>query len=139
MFIFLKITCIRSVIYTYHTLYQTFIRGLIFLCKISFSDKGILATCMTCVQDMKTYLKKKKKQKYLISIIPEIFRSIMKNAFHFNLKALFILKIFKSCPEFFGHVGRRLDKRAKVNFKIYDITNLVTNNSNTHFTKYLKK
>ena len=63
----------------------------------------------------------------------------MKNAFHFNLKAIFILKIFKSCADFFGHVGRRLDKRAKVNFKIYDITDLVTNNSNTHFTKYLKK
>ena len=24
------------------------------------------------------------------------------------------------CPSFFGHVGKRLDEKAKVNFKIYD-------------------
>ena len=65
--------------------------------------------------------------------------SIMKNAFHFNLKVISTLKIFKSCADFFGHVGRRLDKRAKVSFKIYDITKLVTNNFNTNFTEYLKK
>ena len=26
------------------------------------------------------------------------------------------------CPDFFGHVGKQLDKKAKVNFKIYDVT-----------------
>ena len=25
------------------------------------------------------------------------------------------------CPEFFGLVGKRLDGKAKVNFKIYDV------------------
>ena len=26
-------------------------------------------------------------------------------------------------PDFFGHEGKRLDKKAEVNFKIYDVTN----------------
>ena len=30
----------------------------------------------------------------------------MKNAFYFNLKALFILKIFKFLLQPFGHVGK---------------------------------
>ena len=48
---------------------------------------------------------------------------IIKNAFYFILKALFILKIImlrylNFCPDFFGHVGKRLDKKVKVNFKV---------------------
>ena len=39
---------------------------------------------------------------------------IMKNAFYFILKALFFLKILNFCPDFFGHVGKQLDKRDKV-------------------------
>ena len=31
--------------------------------------------------------------------------------------------IFNFCSEFFGHVGKRLDKKVQVNFKIYDVTN----------------
>ena len=44
----------------------------------------------------------------------------------FMLKALFLLKIFKflSCV----HVGKQLDKKAKANFKIYDVTNWITTN-----------
>ena len=38
----------------------------------------------------------------------------VENVFYFILKALFILKIFNFYPDFFGHVGKRLDK---VNFK----------------------
>ena len=46
---------------------------------------------------------------------------MMKNAFYFMLKALFVLEIFKFlfC---FGYVKKRLHKKAKVNFKIYDVT-----------------
>ena len=33
----------------------------------------------------------------------------MKNVFHFTLKALFVLKIFKFLSCLFGHVGKRLD------------------------------
>ena len=38
---------------------------------------------------------------------------IMKNAFYFLLKAPLNISIF--LPNFSGHVGKRLDKRAKVN------------------------
>ena len=31
------------------------------------------------------------------------------------------------CPDFFGHVGKRLYKKAKVNFEIYDVTEWETN------------
>ena len=58
----------------------------------------------------------------------------MKNAF-FILKARFVLKIFKFFFWVFDHVGKWLDKKAKVNFKIYG----VTNSYNTHIAKYLKK
>ena len=63
---------------------------------------------------------------------------IMNIAFYFTLKALFILKIFSFCSEFFGYVWKWLDKKAKVNFKIYHITNWNTNNYNEHITRYLK-
>ena len=45
----------------------------------------------------------------------------MKNAYFF-LKALFILKIFNFCLGFFNHMGKELDKKAKVHFKIYGVT-----------------
>ena len=35
---------------------------------------------------------------------------MMKNAFHFTLKALFVLKIFKILSWFFGHVEKQLEK-----------------------------
>ena len=38
--------------------------------------------------------------------------------FHFMLKALFVLKIFKFLSRFFEHVGKRFDKKAEVNFKL---------------------
>ena len=63
----------------------------------------------------------------------------MKNVFYFILKALFILKIFKFSSRLFGLEGERLDKKAKVNFKIFNVTDWETNNYNTHFAQYLKK
>ena len=42
------------------------------------------------------------------------------------LKALHVLKIFTFCPDFFGYVGKRLDKMGKINFEIYDVTNWST-------------
>ena len=56
----------------------------------------------------------------------------MNNAFYVILKALFVLKIFKFLSLFFGHVGKRLDKKARVNFKIYDVTTWLTNIYDTH-------
>ena len=51
----------------------------------------------------------------------EISLKVMKNAFHFILRALFVVKIFNFCPDFLGHVGKRLDRKGKVNLKIYDV------------------
>ena len=49
-----------------------------------------------------------------------------KNAFYFTLKALFDLDIFQFLLRIFGHVGKRLDRTAKENLKIYDVTNWIT-------------
>ena len=54
---------------------------------------------------------------------------IKKNLF-FMLKALFVLEIFTFLSLLFGYIEKRLDKKAKVNFKIY---NWPTNNYNAHF------
>ena len=43
---------------------------------------------------------------------------LMKNAFYFTVKAVFVLKIFKFLPWFFGHIEKRLDQKDKANFKI---------------------
>ena len=39
----------------------------------------------------------------------------MKNAFYFILEVLFVLKIFKFLSRLFGHVGKMLDYKDKVN------------------------
>ena len=57
---------------------------------------------------------------------------MMKNAFYLMPKALFVLKIFKFFPLYFGRVAKRLDKKDEVNFKFYDVTAWLKNNSNTH-------
>ena len=62
----------------------------------------------------------------------------MKNAFYFTLKILFVLKIFKFCPDLLDHVGKFLDRKAKVNFRNYNVINWETNNYNTAIAKYLK-
>ena len=65
---------------------------------------------------------------------------MMKNAFYFTLlKTTFVLKILQFLFRIFGHVTKRLDKKAKVNCKIYDVTNCITNKYNTHFAKCLMK
>ena len=54
---------------------------------------------------------------------------MIKNAFYFTLKALLVLKIFKfRYLKHFGYVEKWLDKKDKVNFRIYDITVWLTNN-----------
>ena len=61
----------------------------------------------------------------------------MENAFHFTSKDLFVLKIFKFALQLFGHVTKRLDKRAKVDLKITDVRTWLTNIWNTHIAQYL--
>ena len=42
-------------------------------------------------------------------------------------------------PDFFGHMGKQLDKDTKVNFTTYGVICRETNNYNTHIAKNLKK
>ena len=42
-------------------------------------------------------------------LINENLLKMMKNAFYFAIKALFVLKVFKFLSWLFGHVGKRLD------------------------------
>ena len=71
----------------------------------------------------------------------ESLLKMMKNAFYFitvfcfTLKALFVLKIFNFLSWLFVHVKKWLDYKDQFNFKIYDVTALLTNNS--HITQYL--
>ena len=55
---------------------------------------------------------------------------MMKNVFYFMLKTLFVFEIFAFLSLLFGYLGKRLDEKAKVNFKIYDLSDRATNNFN---------
>ena len=45
-----------------------------------------------------------------------------------------------SCLKLFSFfVGKRLDQKAKFNFKIYDVTDWTANNCKTYAARYLKK
>ena len=64
--------------------------------------------------------------------------TVMQNAIYFTLKALFVIKIFKNFPLLFVHVEKRLNLKAKVSYKICDVTNWIISNYNTHIAQYLK-
>ena len=49
------------------------------------------------------------------------------------------LRYSSFCPDVIGHVGKRLDKKAKNAFKIYGVTDWITNNCRTLIAHYLKK
>ena len=63
----------------------------------------------------------------------------MKNAFSVMVKLISFLKCLCFCPDFVGYVEKHLDKKAKVNFKINDITDWTKNNYNACIVQYLKK
>ena len=63
----------------------------------------------------------------------------MRNTFYLTLNALFILKIFNFCLNFMVIKKKRLDKKHKFNFEIYDVTTLLTDIYNTHIAHYLWK
>ena len=64
---------------------------------------------------------------------------MMKNAFYFMLKALFLIEIFTFLYCIFGNLEKRLDKKTMVNFKIHDVTYWITNVCNINIAQYLKK
>ena len=53
------------------------------------------------------------------------------------LKLISFLRYLNFCPGFLV-TQNRLDKKAKVNFKIYDVTNWATNNCNTHVVQLIE-
>ena len=61
----------------------------------------------------------------------------MKNAFNFILKALSAFKILKCLSQLFTHVEKELDKKDKVNLKIYDVTAWLTKNYDKYIVQYL--
>ena len=44
-----------------------------------------------------------------------------------------------SSSDFYGHVGKRLDNKTEVNFKVYDTISWETNNHKIYIAYYLKK
>ena len=56
------------------------------------------------------------------------------------LKALFVLEIYCTFLSlFFDHVEKWLDKKVKINSKLYYVTDGTTNEYNTHIAQYHKK
>ena len=49
------------------------------------------------------------------------------------------LRYSNFCLDFFVNVGKQLDKKAMVKFKIYDVTYWETNSYITHILQYFKK
>ena len=72
-------------------------------------------------------------------MITESGLKMMKNVFYFMLKVLFVLEIFTFMSWRFGYVEKGLDKKAKVNFKIYDFIDWTANTGNTRIVQYLNK
>ena len=64
---------------------------------------------------------------------------VMKDAFYFMPKALFVLEIFTFLYRIFSYVEKRLDEKAVVNFKIYHVTDWIKNLCKIHIVQYLKK
>ena len=46
---------------------------------------------------------------------------LMKNTFYFMLITLFVLEIFAFLSCYFGYVGKLIDKKAMVNFKVFEV------------------
>ena len=63
---------------------------------------------------------------------------MMKNAFYFMLKSLFVLKIFKFLSWLFGQLTKRLDKKDMIEFRFNDVTAWLTNNFNKYIAQYLE-
>ena len=56
---------------------------------------------------------------------------MMKNAFSFILKALFILKIFKLLSRLFYNAEKQVGQKDQVNFNIYEVATWEKNHYNT--------
>ena len=61
---------------------------------------------------------------------------MMKTAFYFTRKALFVLKIFKFLSWLSDHAAKRLDQKDKVNFIFCDVKTWLRINLGTHIAQY---
>ena len=52
------------------------------------------------------------------------------------LTPLFLLKILNLHPDFFDHVEKWLDEKAKLNSKTYDVKDSMTNSYHTHVARH---
>ena len=73
------------------------------------------------------------------SLETESLLKMVKNTFYFILKDLLVLKVFKFLSRFSGDVGKQLEQKRKITFKIYDVTTCETNNYNALIAQYLTK
>ena len=55
------------------------------------------------------------------------------------LEALSVLQLLKFLSRLFDDAAKKLDNKAKVNFKVYDIATWETNNCNSYIAQNLKK
>ena len=55
------------------------------------------------------------------------------------LKALFVLEIFTFLFRLFGYVEIGVDKKTKVDIKIYGVTDWTANNYRAYIAQYLKE
>ena len=55
------------------------------------------------------------------------------------LKALFVLEIFTFLFRLFGYVEIGLDKKTKVDIKIYGVTDWTANNYRAYIAQYFKE
>ena len=46
-------------------------------------------------------------------------------------KLVSLQRYLNFCPDFFAHAWKQFDKKANLNFKIYDVINWEANNYNT--------
>ena len=51
------------------------------------------------------------------------------------LEMMIVIKTFQFLSWIFGQAGKGLDKMAKVNFKIYDVTNQITSNNMSNISR----
>ena len=76
---------------------------------------------------------------FLLLTLPSLPLKMTKIGFYFMLKAIFVLKIFTILSWLSGYVAKWFRKKAKVNFKIYDIKEWTINNYNIHIVHYIKR
>ena len=69
----------------------------------------------------------------------ESLLKMMRNAFYFTLKSLFVLEIFTFLSWLFSREEKGLDQKDIVNFTFYDVITWLTNNRNAHIAHYLEK